>query len=101
MPHHYNYETVSEAVNDLRQRGYSVDFNIKDQTLICSSGEFNPAHFTIAEIFRYEGNSDPGDEATVYGLISDTGMKGILVTGYGSSTDEVTEMVLQQLKTQK
>jgi hypothetical protein len=45
----------------------------------------------------YEGNTDPADEATVYGIQSKTGIKGILVTGYGISTDNFSTAILNKL----
>ena len=42
--------------------------------------------FEIVETFRYEGDSDPGDEATVYAIESKAGIKGVLVTGYSSAS---------------
>ena len=31
----YTYETVSEAISDLKQRGYTLDFNLEENALIC------------------------------------------------------------------
>ena len=35
----YNYETVSEAINDLIKRGYTHDFNIhlEEECLVCNN----------------------------------------------------------------
>jgi hypothetical protein len=49
------------------------------------------------EIYRYEGDTDPADEATVYGIASKSGIKGILVTGYGASGDTMSEEILAKL----
>jgi hypothetical protein len=53
--------------------------------------------FEIVDLYRYEGASDPSDEATVYALASKSGLKGIFVSGYGVSADEESEEVLKQL----
>jgi hypothetical protein len=37
-------------------------------------------------VHRYEGESDPGDEAVVYAIESKKGIKGILVSGFGASS---------------
>ncbi|HCR53326.1 MAG TPA: hypothetical protein DIW27_02825, partial [Cytophagales bacterium] len=52
----------------------------------CSAGLFSPDQFEIIEVYRYEGETDPADEATVYGIESKTGVKGVLVTGYGATS---------------
>ena len=73
------YDTVSQAVNELKQRGYTLDFNLKGSRLECQGQNFNPKEFEITEFHRFEGNSDPGDEAVVYAIESKSGMKGVLV----------------------
>ena len=64
------YDTVSQAVNELKQRGYTLDFNLKGSRLECQGQNFNPKDFEITEFHRFEGNSDPGDEAVVYAIES-------------------------------
>ena len=97
MERHNHYETVTEAINQLREKGYNIDFNLNENCLVCHVDQFYADDFEIVEVFRYEGNSDPGDEATVYGIESNTGLKGILVTGDPASLDSVTLEILQKL----
>jgi hypothetical protein len=35
----------------------------------------NPQKYEIKHIYRYEGNTDPGDEAVVYGIQSKSGKR--------------------------
>lgn len=58
---------------------------------------FNADDFDIVDVYRYEGNSDPGDEATVYAIQSKKGVKGVLVTGYGMSAEDVSPDILKKL----
>src|ERR1700761_6102207 len=97
MENNYHYATVSEAINALKQKGFTVDFNLDENCIVCNTGRFNHDEFEIVETYRYEGNSDPGDEATVYGIESATGIKGILVTGYGISADNTSAAILKKL----
>ncbi|HYK55265.1 MAG TPA: hypothetical protein VEV15_02230, partial [Flavisolibacter sp.] len=53
--------------------------------------------FEIKEVVRFEGNSDPGDEAIVYGIESNNGMKGVLVNGYGYSSEPIGEAIARKL----
>jgi hypothetical protein len=87
----YHYDTVSEAVNQLHKRGFEIDFN----TVV--SAKYHPDDFEIVEVHRYEGDSDPGDEAVVYALESKKGDKGILVSGFGASADSFATAVLSKL----
>jgi len=82
------YDTVSEAVNDLIRRGYNADFSINGEKdcLLCkgTSKELSPHEFKIDETYRFEGETDPGDEMIVFAISSLDGMmKGIVVNGYG------------------
>ena len=81
----FTYDTMSEAVNGLKQRGYTLDFNLRENFLECRDEKFNPEEFEITEVYRFEGDSDPADEAVVYAVESKKGVKGVLVSGYGVS----------------
>jgi hypothetical protein len=83
----YSYDTVSEAVDGLRKRGFLLDFNLAENCLICDNEKFKAGDFRIIEVYRFEGNSDPGDEAVVYAISSHGEKKGVLVTGYGVSAE--------------
>ena len=97
----YTYDTVVEAVEGLKQRGYSIDFNIEPGRLVCHQTPLSlaPADFEITEFYRFEGNSDPDDEAVVYAIESTNGQKGLLVTGYGISAEGVGEEMIKKLTT--
>ncbi len=88
----YHYASVSKALEDLKEKGFTVDFNINDQDLIQ-----NPSHYEIQHIYRYEGESNPDDEATVYGILSTTGQKGVFVAGYAANSDNDAAKVLLDL----
>ncbi|HWC53517.1 MAG TPA: hypothetical protein VG676_08050 [Chitinophagaceae bacterium] len=79
------YDTITAAIRGLKERGYTKDFNLEENCLICHEDKYHPADFEIDEFHRFEGDSDPADEAVVYGIRSKTGIKGVLVSGYGAS----------------
>ena len=94
-------ETVSEAINALRAEGYTEDFNLQQNCLECSAHGFKVFHdeFIIDKFYRFEGNSDPGDEATVYAISAPKYVvKGILVNGYGIYTEGITDEMLRTLQ---
>jgi hypothetical protein len=97
----FTYDTVSGAVNGLRQRGFLTDFNLEANCLICQDKKFNINDFEIIEFHRFEGDSDPGDEAVVYAIESTTGQKGILVTGYGPSAEGMGAEMAKKLHIHK
>src|SRR4051812_6041843 len=97
MDHKTHYGTVTEALEKFKKQGYTKDFNLKENALECSGQKFNADEFEIEDVYRYEGNSDPADEASVYAFKSKTGLKGVLVTGYGVSADSATSAILAKL----
>ena len=97
----YAYDTVSEAVKGLKQRGYTLDFNLKENCLICDVDKFDINDFEIVEVHRYEGNSDPADAAVVYAIESNKGHKGVLVTGYGTSAEGMSADMAKKLQMHK
>jgi len=93
----YTYDTVTAAVKGLRERGYTKDFNLRENSIVCNEDKFNPEDFEIVEVYRFEGNSDPGDEAVVYAIESNKGDRGVLVNGYGTSADQVSSDLAKKL----
>ena len=94
----YTYDTVSDAVRGLKERGYTKDFNLKENCIVCNEQKFHVEDFEIVEVYRYEGDSDPADEAVVYAIESGRGDRGVLVSGYGISADEMTAEMAKKLR---
>ena len=93
----YVYDTVSAAIKGLRERGYTKDFNLKENCIICDDQKFHPEDFEIVEVYRFEGDTDPADEAVVYAIESKKGDRGVLVSGYGISADEMGAELAKKL----
>lgn len=91
------YDTVSEAVNGLKKRGYVLDFNLAENCLVCHGDKFDINDFEITEVHRFEGDTDPSDEAVVYAIESKSGKKGVLVSGYGISAEGVSAEMAKKL----
>ena len=88
----YHYATVSKALEELAEKGFTTDFNLDEKRIIN-----NPDDFEIVHIYRYEGESDPGDEATVYGIKSNSGEQGVFVAGDLSLGETNATKVLNDL----
>jgi len=93
----YTYETVSAAVDGLKKRGYVMDFNLDENCIVCHDEKFNPEDFEIVEVYRFEGDSDPADEAVVYAVESNKGLRGVLVNGYGPSSESMSSDMAKKL----
>ncbi|HEX5169699.1 MAG TPA: hypothetical protein VFW11_11035 [Cyclobacteriaceae bacterium] len=93
------FTTISEAVDDLQKRGYAIDFNVGYSGIRSHETPFSLAtdKFRITEVYRFEGDTDPADEAVVYAIESPAGYKGILVNGYGISSDPANDEIIKEL----
>lgn len=96
--------TLSEVLNQLKERGYTTDFNLGDNCLIChgNSLRLHPDEFVVDKHYRFEGETDPGDEAIVYAISSLKGnVKGTLVNGYGIYSESLTDDMVKALRTRE
>jgi hypothetical protein len=100
----YNYDSPVDAMNDLTKRGYNIDFNLdrSKSHIIGNNGHqevcLSPVDFEIDEFYRFEGDSDPGDEMVVYAISSKKhNLKGILVNAFGPYSDSGSSEVIKKL----
>lgn len=96
-----SYDTLSEAMAALRKQGYTQDFNLKGNRVVCSTGKYDMQHheFEIDKTFRFDVDEDPSDQAVLYGISSSVyNIKGLLVNGVGIYSDEVANELLEKLR---
>src|SRR5260221_14102094 len=96
----HSYETVTEALSDLTKRGFTHDFSIKSDAIECNELGLmlHPRDFEIAEVYRFEGDSNPDDEEVIYAIESKSGIKGVLVSAFGTYADEISAELIKKLK---
>jgi hypothetical protein len=83
-------ETVTEALTLLAADGYGEDFNLAGISMTCPRclAVHDLDRAAIERQYRFEGDSDPGDEAIVLGLrCSDCGALGVFVSAFGPDAD--------------
>ena len=85
-----SYDTVTEAVKGLKKEDSRLDFNLQENCLVCNDDIFNVDDFEIMEVYRFEGDSDPSDEAVVYGNRIKEWIERVLVNGYGISAEAMS-----------
>jgi hypothetical protein len=93
-------DTVTEAVELLACEGYVDDYRLCADGIV--SADHEAPHPTVRTIvdhqFRFEGPSDPGDEAIVLGVrCPEWGTKGVIVSAYGPDADPEEARVLVAL----
>jgi hypothetical protein len=95
-----SYDTLVEALDDLKKRGYDTDFEMQSNCLYCNNLDLrlNEEEFNVDEVYRFEGDSNPHDNAIVYALTSPTGVKGTIVDGYGADSDNISFEMAKRLQ---
>lgn len=84
----FHYGTISEAIDNFKKQGYTIDFNLDENSFIYEGdNKYELEDFEIVDLYRYEGDSDPGDSAIVFAIESTSGLKGTLVAAYGIYSD--------------
>lgn len=94
------YDTLTEAINDLKQRGFTEDFNLKPHCLECKplSMQYPPDDFTVEEFYRFEGMTNPDDSSVLFAIKSKDGVKGTLVDAYGVYAENLTPEMSTRLR---
>lgn len=79
MKTRHNYETITQALDELKNMGYDIDFNIDHEFDELATDADN---YVIDYLYRYEGESNPSDESSVYGIKNkSSGRMGVFVAG--------------------
>ena len=87
----HEYDTLSQAMNGLRERGYEKDLT----DAIISEDE---GTYVIVESYRFEGMTNPGDASVLYAIESVSGEKGIIVDAYDTYSDQKKASALRKMK---
>jgi hypothetical protein len=93
------YQTITEALEDLQERGFVYDFNLQKDILSCEEIDtvLKPSEFEVAESYRY-GQPEAGNSTTVYAIQSRDGLKGILLNTNGAYSGSVSPEMNSRLK---
>lgn len=93
------YDTLVEALDDLKRRGYTEDFNLHPHCLECKSLELqlHPENFKVDEFYRFEGMTNPDDNSVLF-AISSEGIKGTFLDAYGVYAENLTPEMRTKLK---
>lgn len=83
------YRTLSEALQQLIEKGFTVDFKLEnDQLLNLKNGKkYRPENLLIVEYHRFEGESNPSDMSILFGIKAIDGVKGSIVSSFGTYAD--------------
>lgn len=95
-------DTVTEALSFLAAEGYSDEYQLCPAGLMVPDRpDAHPIETAVVDYtFRFEGASDPGDEAIVLGVrCPEWGRKGVVVSAFGPAADpEHTQLLIALAK---
>ncbi len=92
-------KTITEILEKLKEEHYIHDLEYKGGVITSPSTneEFNPDDLIIESSYRYEGDSDPSDNAVVYSVTAKSGTKGVLVDSYGAYADPELAKIIGEI----
>ncbi len=98
--------TLSSRVNKAVVDGYTESFKVEGKGLTGSSTAdqkfYGPSEVKIENFYRFEGYSDPSDNAILYLIETADGRKGTLIDSYGAAADnKLAEYVKEVEEIQK
>ena len=96
----HKFKTMTEAIAELRAQGYEYDFHQHSDHLECKKLEkqFAPDSFTISHVYRFEGMTNPSDNAVLYGVEANDGTKGTLTDAYGVYAEMLTPEMIEKFR---
>ena len=81
-------QTLSEATNKAAEKGFKESFKVVGKGLTTDEQKFyTPEEVKISNFFRFEGYSDPMDNAILYLIETSDNVKGTLIDAYGAYAD--------------
>lgn len=92
METRYHYSTVINALKELNEKGFVTDFNLHENEIIK-----HPNNYKITNVYRYDGDNNPDEEATVYGIETIMGEKGVFVAGASANSNNEAAKVLNSV----
>jgi hypothetical protein len=97
-------ESLADTVNRLTAAGYTDDFRAEPNGLraVPSGCLHAPESLRIDEVVRFEGITDPDDEAVVFALrCGEHGIKGTYALPYGSKMEPLDAEMVRRLNAKK
>jgi hypothetical protein len=93
-------KSLSETIEYVKNQGYKVNFMANENGLLNldTNKTYSPHDVKISNFYRFEGESDPGDNAILYAIETSDGEKGILTDSYGPYSDTNVSDFIKQVE---
>jgi len=94
------YRDLAEAVEDLKENGYSNLFEDKKLRKIIDSDQMPDfiGKLKIQGVYHFDEGTDPGDECTLYVLKLPDQRNGYIILSYGIYKDPEKADLIDELK---
>ncbi|WP_292009929.1 hypothetical protein [Chryseobacterium sp.] len=82
--------TLSQVMKTMSQRGVSREFRMNDageMKFENSEKSYKPEDLTILKSYRFEGDSNPDDNAVLYVVKDTAGNLGMIIDSYGADSN--------------
>lgn len=91
--------TLAHTMKQLKRQGFADQFQVRDGELFALRVEraYQPEDLNVVQQHRFEGTSNPADEAILLAIRADDGVKGTLCTTFGPDLGQDEIRVLQAL----
>ncbi|WP_066759769.1 hypothetical protein [Crocinitomix algicola] len=90
-------KTLSELINELAYAGFNESFIAKEKYFqgIYTKKSYRPENLKILGTYRFEGDTNPADQATLFAIEAENGTKGTLVMNYSYAKNQNDELIKQ------
>lgn len=91
---------MKDVLAKLIEEGYTENYKVNDTGLLSLETEKNyqPDQVHIRNFFRFEGASDPDENAILYAIETSDGSKGTLIDAYGTYADAHTGKFIKEVE---
>jgi|SRR6476620_631333 len=92
-------KSLVTCLNRMITDGYTEDFKVTDNGLeaLQAGKRYKADEVSVINFFRFEGASDPEDNAILYVLQTKDGLKGTLIDAYGLYNDQQISRFISQV----
>lgn len=95
-----NYANLTDAISDLTNRGFSLDFNIAFDHLKCLDNGvcLYPKQFEITEVYQFNAHNNQLHSNILYTIVSKDGFyKGVMVEPFGNFVEYMDAELMKKL----
>ena len=94
-------KSLAMCLNRMAQEGYTEDFKVTDQGIESLNNQrtYTPEQVQVVNFFRFEGMSDPDDNAVLYIIETEDGTRGTLIDAFGIYNDQRIGSFMKNVET--